>query len=193
MQARGEKEGKEVVFFIFWRYTRGNSILACLSMVKQKPKSEVKKTFKTAENGHISKAMRVTQWIGTPKSILIHTLFFIGIFALYFFKISTENILLILTTAVSLEAIYLSILIQMTINENTRSLKAVEEDVDELQKDVEGIEEDVDDISEDIDKIQAEEEEDDHLEKTHTMLIEKMESQMQVIVNELKALKQKSS
>lgn len=189
----GKNRKKWVVFSIFWEYTRGNSILACLSMVKQKPKSEVKKTFKTAENGPISKAMRVTHWIGTPKSILIHTLLFIGIFALYFFKMSTENILLILTTAVSLEAIYLSILIQMTINENTRSLKAVEEDVDELQKDVEGIEEDVDDISEDIDKIQAEDEEDDHLEKTNTMLIEKIESQMQVIVNELKALKQKSS
>ncbi len=162
-------------------------------MVKQKPKNEVKKTFKRADNSHISKAMRVTHWVGTPTSILIHTILFVGIFALYFFKISTENILLILTTAVSLEAIYLSILIQMTINENTRSLKAVEEDVDELQKDVEGIEEDVDDISEDIDKIQAEDEEDDHLEKTNTMLIEKIENQMQVIVNELKALKQKTS
>lgn len=160
-------------------------------MVKPKAKAEVKKGGKFKESVPTSKAMRVTQWIGTPKSIFIHTLFFIGIFALNFLHVSTENILLILTTAVSLEAIYLSILIQMTINENTKSLKAVEEDVDELQKDVEGIEDDVEDISEDIDKIQAEDEEEEAEEKTAAKLIEKMESQMQVIINELNSLKHK--
>lgn len=167
-------------------------------MVKKKKKFEPKKVHTTKENVHVSSAMKVTESIGTPTSIFVHTLLFLGIFILKIFGLSTENILLILTTIVSLEAIYLSIFIQMSINENTRSLKAVEEDVDEiaedvdeLQKDVEGIEDDVEDISEDIDKIQAEEDDEEQFEKNATKLIEKMESQMQVIINELNALKQK--
>lgn len=167
-------------------------------MVKKQKHVEPKKNQAESPSQSVSAAMKVTEWIGTPISIFFHTLFFIGIFVLRVFGFDTENILLILTTVVSLEAIYLSIFIQMSINQNTKSLKAVEEDVDEiaedvdeLQKDVEGIEEDVDDISEDIDKIQAEEEEDEDFEKNATKLIEKMESQMQVIINELSALKQK--
>jgi low affinity Fe/Cu permease len=167
-------------------------------MVKKKKKFEPKKVQANNKNVHISTSMKVTESIGTPTSIFVHTLLFIGIFVLRVFGFSTENILLILTTVVSLEAIYLSIFIQMSINENTRSLKAVEEDVDEiaedvdeLQKDIEGIEDDVEDISEDIDKIQAEEQDDEEFEKNATKLIEKMESQMQVIINELNALKQK--
>lgn len=149
-----------------------------------------KNIHKKGEYGE-SMARKVTDWVGTPKSIVVHSLFFIGVFLLYFFGVKTEEILIILTTAVSLEAIYLSIFIQMTINENTKSLQAVEEDVDELQKDVEGIEDDVEDISEDIDKIQAEDEADEVFEKTTAQLIEKMETQLQVIVNELSALKKR--
>ena len=39
----------------------------------------------------------------------------------------------LLTTAVSLEAIYLSIFIQMTVNRNTQSLEEVEEDIEGIQ------------------------------------------------------------
>ncbi len=80
--------------------------------------------------------LKFTKWIGTPTSIVAHTFFFIGIFFLRMFGFSTEDILLILTTVVSLEAIYLAIFIQMTINRNTESLEAVEEDVEEIAKDV---------------------------------------------------------
>ncbi len=156
---------------------------------KQDPKKMVSAQSKKNDE---SMAVQITQWVGTPKSIILHSLFFVGIFSLKFLGIETENILLILTTLVSLEAIYLSIFIQMSININTRSLKAVEEDVDELQKDVEGIEDDVEEISEDIDKIQADEDDED-FEKNATKLIEKMEVQMQTIINELNALKQKKA
>lgn len=81
-------------------------------------------------------SFKLTEWIGTPVSLIIHTLFFIGIFALRGIGITTDYILLVLTTAVSLEAIYLSIFIQMTVNRNTESLEEVEEDIEDIQEDV---------------------------------------------------------
>ena len=70
------------------------------------------------------------------------------------FGFSTEEILLILTTAVSLEAIYLAIFIQMTINRQEAKLHEVREDIEELGEDVEEIGKDVDELSEDIEDIQ---------------------------------------
>ncbi len=96
-------------------------------------------------------SFKMTGWIGTPYSMVVHTLFFIGIFGLEIFGVGLDQILLILTTAVSLEAIYLAIFIQMTVNKNTQSLEAVEEDIEDIQEDVEGLEDDVEEISEDID------------------------------------------
>ena len=81
-------------------------------------------------------SFKLTDWVGTPVSLIVHTLFFAGIFALRKFGITTDYLLLILTTAVSLEAIYLSIFIQMTVNRNTESLEEVEEDIEGIQEDV---------------------------------------------------------
>lgn len=92
----------------------------------------------------------MTRWIGSVSSLIIHTVIFIlaflsGLFHLF----SWDNILLIVTTLVSLEAIYLAIFIQMTVNQNTETLREVEVDVDEIQKDIDEIEQDVDEIQED--------------------------------------------
>lgn len=100
-------------------------------------------------------ALKMTESIGSPTSLIVHSVLFVVIFALYFFGITFQNILLILTTAVSLEAIYLAIFIQMTVNRNTQSLEEVEEDIDEIQKDVDEIQEDVDEVQKDIDEIQV--------------------------------------
>lgn len=100
---------------------------------------------------------KLTYHIGTSTSIVIHTILFIGIFSLRFLGTSTEEILLILTTAVSLEAIYLAIFIQMTVNRTTESLASVEEDIDDLQEDVGDIQEDVQEISEDYIEDETEE------------------------------------
>jgi peptidoglycan hydrolase CwlO-like protein len=97
---------------------------------------------------------KLTNWIGTPLSILIHTIFFVGIFMMKFIGYSVDEILLVLTTAVSLEAIYLAIFIQMSVNKTTKSLAVVERDLDEIQEDVDEIQEDVDEIQEDVDEIQ---------------------------------------
>lgn len=71
-----------------------------------------------------------------------------------FLGVNWDEVLLILTTVVSLEAIYLAIFIQMTVNRTSMSLREVEADVDEIQKDVDEIQEDIDEIQEDVDEIQ---------------------------------------
>jgi uncharacterized membrane protein len=119
---------------------------------------EIQKTFSLRVSD------RMTSWVGSPASIVIHTLFFAGIFGLGFFHVSLDKILLVLTTVVSLEAIYLAIFIQMTVNRHTESLQDVGEDIEELGEEVEDLGEDleelgeeVEDIGEDIDKIQEDE------------------------------------
>ncbi|MFZ2150164.1 MAG: hypothetical protein WAV15_03320 [Minisyncoccia bacterium] len=93
---------------------------------------------------------KLTRWIGSPQSIIVHTVFFIGMFSLRLFGTSSSDVLLILTTVVSLEAIYLSIFIQMTVNQHAEELEEVSEDIEEIQKDVDEIQEDVEDIQEGI-------------------------------------------
>lgn len=106
------------------------------------PKKKISKLDKASH--------KLTFWIGTPQSILAHTTLFIGIFILILFGISIDKVLLILTTAVSLEAIYLAIFIQMTVNRTTMSLVGVEQNIDDIQEDVEDLGEDIDDIQEDV-------------------------------------------
>ncbi len=97
---------------------------------------------------------KLTASIGSTKSLLFHSIFFVGIFSLRFFGVAAADILLILTTIVSLEAIYLSIFIQISVNRQAKELEEVSEDIEEIQKDVEEIQEDVEEVSEDIDEIQ---------------------------------------
>lgn len=127
---------------------------------------------------------RIVGGMGSVPSLFVHTLIFIGFFlAAWLGFISLDSMLLILTTLVSLEAIYLSLLIQMTVNENTRALREVEEDIDEIQEDVEGlgediedIQEDIEEISEDIDEIQEDVEEMSEEEKEEEARIQKADS-----------------
>lgn len=113
-------------------------------------------------------AERATLWIGSPLSLILHTIVFAAVLSLPLFGFPLEKALLILTTAVSLEAIYLALFIQMSINRNTAQLEAVEgelediqeevedigEDVEEMQKDVEEISEDIEEISVDVEGIE---------------------------------------
>ena len=101
---------------------------------------------------------KLTHWIGSPQSIVLHTVFFAVILSLRFFGFSGSDVLLILTTLVSLEAIYLSIFIQMTVNRHAEELEEVSEDIEEIQEDVGEIQKDVDEIQEDVEEIQGEKE-----------------------------------
>jgi uncharacterized protein YoxC len=102
---------------------------------------------------------RITNWVGSTQSLIVHTIGFVTIFSLRLFGFSTDSILLILTTIVSLEAIYLSIFIQITINQHSNDLEEVSEDIEELQENVEDISEDVEEIQKDVDEIQEDVEE----------------------------------
>lgn len=105
-------------------------------------------------------ALRITRWVGSLQSIVIHTCIFIASFAAVSVGLlAFDRMLLVLTTVVSLEAIYLSIFIQMTINYTTASIEEVEQDIDEIQEDVGEIQEDIDEIQEDVDELQEDVEE----------------------------------
>jgi uncharacterized membrane protein len=99
-------------------------------------------------------ALKATKWIGSTQSLVVHTFLFIGAFVIALLGIPFDRVLLVLTTIVSLEAIYLSIFIQMSVNRSEQRLDAVSEDIGEIQEDVEQIEKDVDEIQEDVGEIQ---------------------------------------
>ena len=99
-------------------------------------------------------AHHAMDWIGSIQSLMAHTIFFAVSFALPFFGVDLNKVLLTVTTIVSLEAVYMAIFIQMAVNQNSQSLDAVEEDIDEIQEDVEEIQEDVGEIEKDLDDIQ---------------------------------------
>lgn len=102
----------------------------------------------------------MTEWVGSKNSLIVHTIFFITMITLALSNvINFDKAMLILTTIVSLEAIYLSIFIQMTVNKQGEELEEVSEDIEEIQKDVDEIQVDVDEIQKDVDEIQEDVEE----------------------------------
>lgn len=142
-------------------------------------------------------ATRLTEWVGTPASIAVHTFLFVLAFAFVLFGVGVDTVLLVLTTVVSLEAIYLAIFIQMTVNRNTRSLEEVEEDIEEIQEDVKEIEtdvgeisEDVEELAEDMDKIQEIEEKETVADTGTRAAVEKIEKDIQRLLQDIEALKQ---
>jgi uncharacterized protein YoxC len=103
---------------------------------------------------------KVISGVGSIPSLIVHTILFTGSFitALLHF-VPWDIMLLTLTTIVSLEAIYLAIFIQMTVNRQSRDLAEVSEDVEDIQEDIEEISQDVDEIQKDVDEIQEDVEE----------------------------------
>lgn len=100
-------------------------------------------------------AERATRWIGSTQSLVTHSIIFIVSFILPLVGFVTfDHMLLVLTTLVSLEAIYLSIFIQMSVNKNTADIEVIQEDVEEIQENVEDIQEDVEEIQENVEDIQ---------------------------------------
>lgn len=167
-------------------------------------KEEQKKNKHTGALEALS--LQATHWVGTIGSLVVHTILFVGAFLLPYFKIlPTDQALLILTTIVSLEAIYLAIFIQMTVNRNNESLAEVEkdidelsedideisEDIDEIQEDIDEISEDIDEISEDIDEISEDDEEDEEYDKRVTSTLQKIDTNLQQIIKDIEDIKSK--
>ena len=100
-------------------------------------------------------ASNITKWVGSSTSVVLHTILFVMSFAIpYMGFVSFERMLLVLTTIVSLEAIYLSIFIQMSINMNNQNIEIIQEDIEEIGEDIEEIGEDIEEIQKDVDEIQ---------------------------------------
>ena len=136
---------------------------------------------------------KISKSIGSVMSLYIHTAVFTLSFLLIILGFSTEIVLLTLTTLVSLEAIYLSILIQIAVNKNTESLEEVEEDLGEIQEDLDEIADDVEDIQEDIDEIEEEvddiEDSDNKRDNEVNVKFKNIDEQLSLILQEIKNLK----
>jgi uncharacterized membrane protein len=169
---------------------------------QQNPVTPAENTIRVIEHAIV--------WIGSTASLVLHTLIFIGFFAVSLLKwVPWDLMLLVLTTVVSLEAIYLAIFIQMTVNRQSQSLKDVEEEVgdiqenieelgenveglgenvEELGENVEDLKEDVEDIQEDIGEI-SEDEEDEARDKKQAEMIETLTNDVRAILRSLESLK----
>ena len=133
-----------------------------------------------------------TKWIGSTTSLVVHTVFFIFSFALPLMHvISFERMLLVLTTIVSLEAIYLSIFIQMSVNKNSQDIEIIQEDVGEIQEDIEDMEVDIDEIQKDVDEIHDDSENDQLIEKKESEALATIQSILMNLQMEIEGLKKK--
>lgn len=129
-------------------------------------------------------SMRITDWMGTPHSIVAHTVVFLSALLLIGMGVDADEVMLGLTTALSLEAIYLALFIQMTVNRHSKSLQEVEKDIDEIQEDVEAIE----DIQEDVEVLSEDMAEDEAQDKKMNRSLETIEQQMQQLANGLRTV-----
>jgi low affinity Fe/Cu permease len=150
-------------------------------------------TLKDGKQIRLEKTADVaTKWIGSTTSLVVHTIIFVVSFALSFLGIvHFESMLLVLTTLVSLEAIYLSIFIQMTINKNSQVIEIIQEDVGEIQEDIEEIEEDIDEIQKDVDEIQDDSQNDQAVEKKESEALANIQAVLLTLQREIEALKKK--
>jgi septal ring factor EnvC (AmiA/AmiB activator) len=99
-------------------------------------------------------ATSITNWIGSVTSVALHTVLFVISFVVpYLGVVSFEHMLLFLTTIVSLEAIYLSIFIQMSINMNNENIGILQEDIEEISEDIEDLGEDIEELGEDLEEL----------------------------------------
>ncbi len=139
---------------------------------------------------HIQKtALAITRWVGSPASLIVHTALFLASFlAVYFNRVAFEQMLLILTTIVSLEAIYLSLLIQMTINYTTESIEEVSEDIEEMQEDIGELQEDVEEISEDVGEMSEVEEADEQHEVAQQKTLSTIQADLRKLIEDIEKL-----
>ncbi|MEK7604487.1 MAG: DUF1003 domain-containing protein [Patescibacteria group bacterium] len=100
---------------------------------------------------------KIIAGVGSVPSLIIHTILFASSFVFAVVGVvEWSTMLLVLTTLVSLEAIYLAIFIQMSVNRHAAELAEVSEDVEDIQEDIEEISQDVEEIQEDIEDLSEE-------------------------------------
>lgn len=142
--------------------------------------------------------------VGSVPSLIVHTFLFIFSFVFALAGVFSWNtMLLVLTTIVSLEAIYLAIFIQMSVNRHAQELAEVSEDVGDIQEDIEEISQDVDEIQKDVDEIQENvgeiqedveeinDETEEDREKKQTLAIEQLTQDVRRVLVDLEQLKKR--
>lgn len=140
----------------------------------------------TSESKFQKTALAITRSIGSPTSIVIHTVLFAASFlTVWLGLLQFDRMLLVLTTILSLEAIYLSLFIQMTVNYQAQSLSEVEQDIDEIQEDIDEIQEDVEEMQEDVEEMSEDEQDAKTLEQIHMGL--------QKLMQDIERLQQRGS
>ena len=106
-------------------------------------------------------ADQITNALGSTWSVIVHTLIFVGIFALLFLDVPLHTILLVITTMVSFEAIYLAIFIQRSANKQSQRLDRAISEIRRstvihtkrpLDTMIEEIDKEIDEIKEKLDK-----------------------------------------
>ena len=133
-----------------------------------------------------------TRWIGSTSSLLFHTVVFILSFLLPIFNmVSFERMLLVLTTVVSLEAIYLSIFIQMTVNKNSQDIEIIQEDIEDIEEGIGEIQKDVDEIQEDVVEMQEDTEQELEEEKEEANRLVAIQALLVNLQNEIASLKKR--
>ncbi|MDZ4226232.1 MAG: hypothetical protein U1C66_01940 [Patescibacteria group bacterium] len=142
-------------------------------------KTELKKKTRGA-------VFSITRFIGSIESIVIHTVVFVVSFgAVCAGALNFDRMLLILTTAVSLEAIYLAIFIQLTVNQTTESLEEVEQDIDEIQ-------EDIDELQEDVEEMTEEEKEDERRKTEQRATLDEIKGNLHKLAEDIEHLQKNS-
>lgn len=130
---------------------------------------------------------RVTNWLGSTQSLFIHTIFFASIFIIGFSGLIDPDYVFAFTTNIlSIEAIYLAIFIQMTVNKHSEDLEEVSEDIEEIQEDVDEIQKDVDEIQEDVEELNEDYDAD---EDTQLSRFEYVEHTLKALLKEIHDIK----
>lgn len=134
-------------------------------------------------------ALLVTRLVGSPVSIAVHTIIFAAaIYVLVRGVYPFDVVILVLNTAVSLEAIYLALFIQMTVNYQQESLEEVEADIDEIQEDIDEIQEDVDEIQEDVEEMSEEDKADEVRELADARTLSEIKENLRALADVIERL-----
>lgn len=79
---------------------------------------------------------KATYWIGTPQCLMVHVALLFAASILVPF-LGFQTVLLITTTILSWEAIFIGIFIQMAVNRQHTRIRGIESDIDDILEDTE--------------------------------------------------------
>ena len=82
-------------------------------------------------------SFKLAKLIGSPLSLLLHTIVFAGFLFFRYIGVINNAVLLILAAAACLEAIYMVIFVQMITKNNTKTLGEIQKKMETMQQEEE--------------------------------------------------------